>query len=222
MRSPFWLHQRERKLNLENFKVWNEKCKHCKWAQLQMVAIGTNGLFNVFNVPSCPLLLRGRMHLLVLKAFSGCAPHELPMILLQRQKLQYSEPYCGKCDCSVCANLWHLFALVGGVCCLLDRVISKDDSEWEMFCCQKKKRTGCGVWSGEVSGWIWIGGGDANSRNPGQSGHCFVCSQYWAQREGEKTNTNAKTNTWKISQNYQIFGANEKATGTLNISPNSN
>ena len=130
--------------------------------------------------------------------------------------------HCEKCDCSVCANLWHLFALVGGVCCLLDRVISKDDSEWEMFCCQKKKRTGCGVWSGEVSGWIWIGGGDANSRNPGQSGHCFVCSQYWAQREGEKTNTNAKTNTWKISQNYQIFGANEKATGTLNISPNSN
>ena len=53
----------------------------------------------------------------------------------------------------------------------------------------EEKRTGCGVWSGEVSGWIWIGGGDANSRNPGLSGHCFVCSQYWAQRGGEQTNT---------------------------------
>ena len=93
-----------------------------------------------------------------------------------------------KCDCSVYAYQWYFFAL-GGVCCLLDRVISKDDSEWEFFCCQKKKRTGCGVWSSEVSGWIWIGGGDANSRNPGLSGHCFVCSQYWAQRGGEQTNT---------------------------------
>ena len=186
-----------------------------------MVAIGTNGIFNVFNVPSCPLLLRGRMHLLVLKALSGCAPHELSIILQQRQKLKYSEPLWKvrlQCLCKSVAS----FCTCWGCLLPVGSQISKDDSEWEMFCCQKKKRTGCGVWSGEVSGWIWIGGGDANSRNPGQSGHCFVCSQYWAQREGEKTNTNAKTNTWKISQNYQIFGANEKATGTLNISPNSN
>ena len=221
MRSPFWLHQSERKLNLKNYKVWYEKCKNYKWVRLQMVAIATNGIFHVFNVPSCLLLLRGRMHLLVLKALSGCAQHEVSTILLQRQKLKYSEPLWKvrlQCLCKSVAS----FCTCWG--CLLP-VGSRDIEGWLRMrdvCCQKKKRTGCGVWSGEVSGWIWIGGGDANSRNPGLSGHCFVCSQYWAQREGEKTNTNAKTNTWKISQNYQIFGANEKATGTLNISPNSN
>ena len=73
-----------------------------------MVAIATNGIFNVFNVPSCLLLLRGRMHLLVLKALSGCAQHDLSIILQQRQKLQYSEPSAIAVSVHICGIFLHL------------------------------------------------------------------------------------------------------------------